>query len=384
MVKDESKVIERMLESCYKYIDYWVIQDNGSTDGTQDIIQKFFDEKGIPGFLYHTEWHYFGKNRDDALQKALNADHGCDFILRIDADEQLEVDDDFNWSFFDVNMDVDAFNVPYVNGSNQGMRTWIWNVNRPFYFADDKRHETIHMKGAIPTSDTFERVTIKPGFRHVLTNDGKTWENPNKYVSDGLTMELEHVPTGTLLEDDYHFWYLAKSYYDGYKSEELPLGIQHQREFARRAIFYWTAWLDRMHNWKTNPNPNREDESAYCALTYMGVLYGFLEDREAQYHCLVSAGPFAPKRNEHLAELYHYFEREGNFDNMYFISDILANENRLNPFPDNVVNVMSHCYQDSSEYPLFWKTKAMKLLDMDISENYKLLSDDFKQMIDEV
>ena len=69
---------------------------------------------------------------------------------------------------------------------------------------------------------------------------------------------------------------------------------------------------------------------------------------------------------------------------MYFISDILANENRLNPFPDNVVNVMSHCYQDSSEYPLFWKTKAMKLLDMDISENYNLLSDNFKQMIDAV
>ena len=39
MVKDESAVIERMLESCYQYIDYWVIQDNGSTDGTQDIMQ---------------------------------------------------------------------------------------------------------------------------------------------------------------------------------------------------------------------------------------------------------------------------------------------------------------------------------------------------------
>ena len=103
MVKDESAVIEKMLESCYEYIDYWVIQDNGSTDGTQDIIQNFFDEKKIPGFLYHTEWHYFGKNRDDALQKALNADHGCDFILRIDADEQLQVDDDFDWKFFDVN-----------------------------------------------------------------------------------------------------------------------------------------------------------------------------------------------------------------------------------------------------------------------------------------
>ncbi len=383
MVKDEASVIERMLKSCYKYIDYWVIQDNGSTDGTQDIIQKFFDEKKIPGFLYHTEWHYFGKNRDDVLQKALNADHKCDFILRIDADEQLQVDDDFDWSFFDVNMDVDSFNVPYVNGSNQGMRTWIWNANRPFYFADDKRHETIHMKDAIPT-DNFQRVTIPSSFKHILTNDGKTWENPNKYVSDGLTMELEHVPTGTLLDDDYHFWYLAKSYYDGYRSEELPLGIQHQREFARRAIFYWTEWLDRKHNWKNNPNPETIDESAYCALTYMGTLYGFLEDTEAEYHCYVSAGPFAPKRNEHLVELYHYFEKEQNYENMFFITDILTNKDRNNPFPENVVNVMQHCYQNTSEWPLFWKTKAMKLLNMDIDENLELLSEDFKQMIQDV
>ena len=50
MVNNESHVIERMLESVYPYIDYWVIQDNGSTDGTQDIIKNFFNEKGIPGF----------------------------------------------------------------------------------------------------------------------------------------------------------------------------------------------------------------------------------------------------------------------------------------------------------------------------------------------
>ena len=43
---------------------------------------------------------------------------------------------------------------------------------------------------------------------------------------------------------------------------------------------------------------------------------------------------------------------------------------------------MSHCYQDSGEYP-FGK-KGYETFDMDISENYKLLSDDFKQMIDEV
>ena len=47
MVKNEAAVIERMLESAYKHIDYWVIQDNGSTDGTQDIIKSFFESKNI-------------------------------------------------------------------------------------------------------------------------------------------------------------------------------------------------------------------------------------------------------------------------------------------------------------------------------------------------
>ena len=65
MVNNESHVIERMLESVYPYIDYWVIQDNGSTDGTQDIIKNFFNEKGIPGFLYQLDWWKgHGINRD--------------------------------------------------------------------------------------------------------------------------------------------------------------------------------------------------------------------------------------------------------------------------------------------------------------------------------
>ena len=101
MVANEARTITRMLESCYPYIDYWVIQDNGSKDGTQDIIRDFFKEKGIPGFLYEIEWQYPGWNRDHTLQECLKADHGCDWILRMDADEQLVVDEDFDWSVFE-------------------------------------------------------------------------------------------------------------------------------------------------------------------------------------------------------------------------------------------------------------------------------------------
>ena len=41
IVKNESHIIHECLNSIYKFIDYWVIVDTGSTDGTQDIIKKF-------------------------------------------------------------------------------------------------------------------------------------------------------------------------------------------------------------------------------------------------------------------------------------------------------------------------------------------------------
>ena len=51
MVANESNTILRMLESCYQYIDYWVIQDNGSTDGTQQIIRDFLKKRVLTDFF---------------------------------------------------------------------------------------------------------------------------------------------------------------------------------------------------------------------------------------------------------------------------------------------------------------------------------------------
>ena len=45
IVKNESHIIHECLNSIYKYIDYWIVSDTGSTDGTQDIIKNFFAEK---------------------------------------------------------------------------------------------------------------------------------------------------------------------------------------------------------------------------------------------------------------------------------------------------------------------------------------------------
>jgi len=84
IVKDENHVITRCLESVKSLIDYWVIVDTGSQDGTQDTIKNFL--KDIPGELYERPWVNFGHNRNEALALAQDK---SDYILFIDADDQL-------------------------------------------------------------------------------------------------------------------------------------------------------------------------------------------------------------------------------------------------------------------------------------------------------
>ncbi len=37
IVKNETHIIKECLDSIHKYVDYWVIVDTGSTDGTQEL-----------------------------------------------------------------------------------------------------------------------------------------------------------------------------------------------------------------------------------------------------------------------------------------------------------------------------------------------------------
>ena len=70
IVKNEIKILEKCFDSVVKYIDYWVICDTGSTDGTQNFIKKYFKKAGVPGELHETPWKNFGYNRTLAFQKA--------------------------------------------------------------------------------------------------------------------------------------------------------------------------------------------------------------------------------------------------------------------------------------------------------------------------
>jgi len=86
IVKNETKILHECLDSVHPHIDYWVIVDTGSTDGTQEYIKQYFVEKGIPGELIEKPWVNFGHNRTEALD--LCAGKG-DYAWMIDADDRV-------------------------------------------------------------------------------------------------------------------------------------------------------------------------------------------------------------------------------------------------------------------------------------------------------
>ena len=103
IVKDESHVIEETLRNLTPYIDYYVINDTGSTDNTIEIIKNYFDSVNIKGEIIKHEFRscslechgseykkysffHFGWNRSFALKQCQGK---SEYIMMFDADDLI-------------------------------------------------------------------------------------------------------------------------------------------------------------------------------------------------------------------------------------------------------------------------------------------------------
>lgn len=88
IVKNESRVILRLLQSVIPIIDTYCICDTGSTDNTIELIETFFKERGISGKIVQEPFRDFGYNRSFALKECVSMTD-VDYILLMDADMVL-------------------------------------------------------------------------------------------------------------------------------------------------------------------------------------------------------------------------------------------------------------------------------------------------------
>lgn len=95
IVKNESKIIARCLDSVREYIDNIVISDTGSTDNTPEIIEEYLKTNNIPGKVFRDQWKNFGINRSKSVTngqewlKEVGIDPSTTYFITIDADMLL-------------------------------------------------------------------------------------------------------------------------------------------------------------------------------------------------------------------------------------------------------------------------------------------------------
>jgi tetratricopeptide (TPR) repeat protein len=87
IVRNESAVIERCLESVKPLLSRWLIVDTGSTDDTIEKITQALSD--LPGEVHQREWVNFGHNRTEALELARGIGS---HLLLIDADMTLRIE----------------------------------------------------------------------------------------------------------------------------------------------------------------------------------------------------------------------------------------------------------------------------------------------------
>ena len=335
-----------MLESCYKYIDYYVIQNNGSTDGTQEIVEDFFKDKNIPGIVYKCEegWQGFGWNRDHLIQYTQNTNHGCDWILKMDCDEVLEVDDDFDWSPLDDHT-IPSFHITAIMGNSIYYRAWMWNAKLKWAFNHDPCHETIYVDDGV-TGEHFVRYDLPKKIRQIGFPEGQSWSNPTKFISDALILEEKMIKENSILSDLYHFWYIGKSYNDA-RNAPFPLGDSQQKEFARRSTYYFNEYLNITQDFNNTRIGKGINEMAYMALVLIGENYKFIGEEDKAIEPLITAEQFAPARNEHLVALAGAYQNLKQFDKMLEVTTRLIDSSRPNPFPTYHMMIDGNCYFDT-------------------------------------
>jgi tetratricopeptide (TPR) repeat protein len=93
IVKNESQIIETLVDSVAPHIACYVVCDTGSTDNTIAKLQKRFTHWGVEGEIHSVPFVHFSQARNEALEHGRASRFDFDYFLLADADMELVVQD---------------------------------------------------------------------------------------------------------------------------------------------------------------------------------------------------------------------------------------------------------------------------------------------------
>jgi glycosyltransferase involved in cell wall biosynthesis len=287
IVKNEAHIIRRCLDSVRPLLDYVLVVDTGSSDGTQQVIRDFLREQNLPGELIDEPWRDFAYNRSFALQK-LRERKDLDYGLMIDADEVLVYDQGFNAAQFKRGLTKAVYDVQTRYSTVVYTRPQIFS-NRLDFSYKGVLHEYL---------DCAEPLSRAPavGFFNRPIQDSARSRNTKKFQDDAAVLEAALlVETDPFMLSRYTF-YLAQSYKD-FGEQQRAL----QTYLRRAQQGYW-------------------QEEVYLSLLYAARLKDSLRYDAAQViQAFMAAHESLPTRLEALHGAILYCRLNGQYQQAYIL-----------------------------------------------------------------
>jgi len=256
IVKNESKIITRLLTSVLPIIDCYCICDTGSTDNTIELIETFFKTRNIPGKIVNEPFKNFAHNRNFALTSCLGM---SDFVLLLDADMILDIKD------FKKDMLNSADTFYILQGNDQFFYQNVRIVrNSGLYSYACVTHEYINT----PSNNRCKLIEKNDLFIIDIGDGGAKgdkFERDIKLLTQGLIDEPNN--------ERYHF-YLANSYHDNGQFEKAIESYQKRIDCGgwSQEIFY--SYFKMGHCYK---NLGKMNDAICCWLLSIETLPERLE-----------------------------------------------------------------------------------------------------------
>jgi tetratricopeptide (TPR) repeat protein len=227
IVKNEAHVIVRCLDSVRRLVDHVLIEDTGSTDGTQQIVRDWLVRENLPGAVIDEPWQDFAANRTSALAK-LRDRREIEYALIMDADDVLVYDDGFDSAAFKAALRADIYTVPIRLGSIVYQRPQICRNALEFRYRG-----VVHefLEGPPPGGQS---AADAAGFHITSGREGARSRDPQKYQRDAAVLQAALASEQDPFLRSRYTFYLAQSYRD---CGEKQRAIEHY--LARVELGYW-------------------------------------------------------------------------------------------------------------------------------------------------
>jgi hypothetical protein len=311
IVKNESKVILKMLESVVNIIDYWCIVDTGSTDGTQDIIKNYFKEKNIDGVLKEIEWKNFSTSRNIALQGLIGY---TDWGFWIDADETISFKNkDFSKEILKNKLTgIDSAYVQVLHGNSIYKRMQFFNLSSNWYWTGPV-HEIL-----ISKKDTNKSILIDDFFVN-YTYNGNSWtsQTTEQKYEKYIKLLKDYIDENPNQDNSRWVFYLAQSYKDTGSEKYYEDVIKWYSERLKLEGFLEEKYISQLNIAKFKALSKKYSDE--------DIIQSFLKCTN-----------FNPDRIEHFDYIIEYYHNKKEWNLAYLFSSFAIKSNSI--INKNIIN----------------------------------------------